>query len=265
MSKHRIKDKQHMKQNKKEKKTKYIITKIIQLVLIGIIICSGIHICKWLIDNKESKQIKEELTDTVIMDKKKETNDGKLQAEDYNIDFEKLKNINQDVAGWLKVNNTNIEYPVVHTKNNEFYINHSLNRNSNGAGWIFADYRNKLDGTDKNIIIYGHNRKDQSMFGSLHKVLEKEWCENLANRNLVYITPDEKSNYEVFSVYIIANEEYYITTQFNQGQFSNFINKIKKRSTYDFKVDVNEDDTILTLSTCSGSQYRTVLHAKKIK
>ena len=178
--------------------------------------------------------------------------------------IESLRKTNPDVVAWVKVNNMQIEYPVVQAKDNDYYLTRNIKREYNGAGWIFADYRNSLDGTDKNIVLYGHNRKDGSMFGDLKDSQTPEWNENEDNQYIVYITPDEKCNYEVFSVYNVGEEDYYITTKFRGGEFERFINKLKSRSVCDFGVEVSEDDSILTLSTCAGPDYRTVLHAKKV-
>lgn len=69
------------------------------------------------------------------------------------MDLQELRRINPETVGWIKLENTNIEYPIVQTTDNSFYLNHSFDKSYNEAGWIFADYRNKLDGTDKNIVI----------------------------------------------------------------------------------------------------------------
>ena len=168
-------------------------------------------------------------------------------------------------VGFIKVNGTDVRHIVVQSSDNEFYLHHNFEKNWNNAGWIFADYRNKFDGTDKNIILYGHNRKDGSMFGTLKYAQTEEWYSNEDNRIVVFITPNEKVNYEVFSAYTIQTEDYYITTKFKDGEFEKFVKKIKSRSVYDFGVEVGENDQILTFSTCAGENYRTVLHAKKVK
>ena len=181
------------------------------------------------------------------------------------IDFNKLKQLNTDTVAWLKINGTQIEYPVVKSKDNSYYLTHNFYNSYNKAGWIFADYKNKLDGTDKNIVIYGHNREDSSMFASLKNILTKDWYENEANLKINLSTEQENSIYQVFSVYKIKNEDYYITTQFTQESFNSYIDTMKKRSIKDFGIDVNPDDKILTLSTCdNNTKYRIVLHAKKV-
>lgn len=241
---------------KKNKKLKIIII-LIQIVLIFLIIYSAIQIYRWNHENVENSKILDEIYDVII--------DESTDEPESKIDFNKLKQLNTDTVAWLKVNGTQIEYPVVKSKDNSYYLTHNFYNSYNKAGWIFADYKNKLDGTDKNIVIYGHNREDSSMFASLKNILTKDWYENEANLKINLSTEYENSIYQVFSVYKIKNEDYYITTQFTQESFNSYIDTMKKRSIKDFGIDVNPDDKILTLSTCdNNTKYRIVLHAKKV-
>ena len=119
---------------------------------------------------------------------------------------------------------------------------------------------------DKNIVIYGHNRRDGTMFGSLQNVLKEEWYNNKENQYITFEKENETEIYQVFSVYQIEVEDYYIKTSFDtEGKFEEFINTIKSRSINNFETDVKTDDNILTLSTCANNnKYRVVLHAKKV-
>ena len=141
-----------------------------------------------------------------------------------------------------------------------------FNKKYNSSGWIFADYRNKFDGTDKNLIIYGHNVKDNSMFGSLKNILTKEWYDNEKNYNIKLATEEKNETYRVFSVCQIEEEDYYIQTKFkNSESFSSFIKTLQKRSIKNFNEQISAEDNILTLSTCANNnKYRIVLHAKKV-
>ena len=105
------------------------------------------------------------------------------------------------------------------------------------------------------------------MFGSLKKILNEDWYKNSANFNISYITEEENATYRVFSVYETEKELYYTNNNFeNDAEYQEFLDELKSRSIVDFKVNVNKDDQILTLSTCAdNNQYRIVLHAKKVK
>ncbi len=247
-----------MRKKKNKKYKKVIFNLIVYIILLFILVYSGIKIFKWYKDKTKGNEIAKQIKDTVMIE-----NEDK---EEYTIDFSKLKEQNNETVAWIKVNNTNIEYPVVKAKNNDFYLNHSFDKSRNLAGWIFADYRNKFDGTDKNIVIYGHNMKDNSMFGSLKWVINDDWYNNEDNKYITLITENETQVYEVFSVYQIEKEDYYIQTNFNtEKEFNTFAQVIKKRSKKEFNVDVNKEDNILTLSTCANNnKYRVILHAKKL-
>ena len=252
-----------MRRKKNKKYKKAILNLILYIILLSILIYSGIKIFKWYKDKTNNNKIAEQIKSTVIVEEKNEDEN----KDEYTVDFNKLKEQNNEAIAWLKVNNTNVEYPVVKGTNNSFYLNHSFDKSSNSAGWIFADCRNKFDNTDKNIVIYGHNMRDGSMFGSMLNILNSKWYENEENTNITLYTENEKSIYKVFSVYKIENEDYYIKTEFKNGnEFEGFIKNLKKRSIKDFNVDVSKDDNILTLSTCANNnKYRVVLHAKKVK
>ena len=250
------------KKNKSKKYKKAILNLVIYIMLLSILLYSGIKIYKWYKDKTNNNKIAEQIRDTVIVEEKNEDENKK----EYKIDFNKLKDQNNETVAWIKVNNTNIEYPVVKESNNSFYLNHSFDKSNNSAGWIFADYRNRFDNTDKNIVIYGHNMKDNSMFGSLKNILNSDWYDNEENTNITLYTENEKCIYKVFSIYKIESEDYYIKTEFSDdNNFEQFVNTIKKRSIKEFNTDVSKDDNILTLSTCANNnKYRVVLHAKKI-
>lgn len=200
---------------------------------------------------------------------------GKYSADYYdymktammNVDFTKLLKENSDTAGWLYVNNTNINYPFVQGKDNTYYLNHAFDRNRSAVGWLFADYRSDLKSFKKNTVIYGHGRVDQVMFGSLENVLKKSWYNNTDNHIIKLSTPTQNTLWQVFSVYTIEAESYYLTHNFeNDESYDKFLRIIESRSKYDFGAELDVNDKILTLSTCLNyNGERIVLHAKLVK
>ncbi len=238
----------------KKKSRKNVIINLLSIIFLILLLISSIEIIKWYKENRKNQKVQEKISEAII-----------INEEETLIDFNKLKEINKDTVGWIKVNGTDIEYAVVKKNNNSYYLDHNFENEYNKAGWIFADYKNKLDGTDKNIVIYGHNRRDGSMFSSLKNILKEEWYSKEENRKITFITEKENSVYEVFSIYEIEAEDYYITTNFADGEILSYIQTVKKRSIKDFDVEVSKEDNILTLSTCGNdNDYRVVLHAKKI-
>lgn len=243
-----------MKNKKEKKENKKALYYLLEIILICLMIFSGAKIFIWIKENKSNNEIIENIQESITTNESNESE----------VDFKSLKEKYKDVVGWIKVEETNIDYPVVQTNNNDYYLNHSIDNSNNGAGWVFADYNNKLDGTDKNIVIYGHNRRDGSMFSTLKNILNSEWYNNENNKYVTFITEQANTKYEVFSIYQIENEDYYIKTSFNDNEFSNFIDKIKERSVKKYNTEVTDKDSILTLSTCANNnKYRVVLHAKK--
>ncbi len=184
--------------------------------------------------------------------------------EEKSINFKKLKQINPDTVGYIKVPNTNVDYVVVKGTDNDYYLKHDFNKEDNIAGWIFTDYKNKVDGTDKNLVIFGHDTADGSMFGSLASLLNEDNIQNENNLIIDFITEKSKKKYKIFSIYTIKPEEYYIKTDFKENEFERFKGKIKERSIY--KLDANiKHKNIITLSTCQNyGVKRLAIHAVEI-
>ena len=241
---------------------------------------SIMNIVKWEKDNRKTDEITNSIKENVIITEEISDNSILINPDSnpnslywqlinknfLNVDISKLVNENPDVVGWIKVNGTNIDYPFVHTKNNTYYLNHNINKKYSDAGWIFLDYRNDANLLDKNNIIYGHSRLDKTMFGSLKNTLKKSWFDNKENHVIKISTVNENTLWQVFSIYHVTTDPYYITTNFTDDMdFKKYINKSLNNSIYNFDAKVDNFDTILTLSTCYGDNRKLVLHAKLIK
>lgn len=247
----------------------------------GIIISSG-NILKWYLNSKKVNKQLNDIEKKVTIEKINEENTKTTQQEeqietsdpywDYikmnliDVDFSELKRINSNTVGWIEVNGTNINYPFVQTKNNSFYLTHSFDRSYNEAGWVFLDYRNNIKISDKNTIIYAHGRLDNTMFGSLRKVLTSGWLDDKNNYVIRLSTDKENTLWQVFSVYRIPTTSDYLQIDFKDDEnFLEFANILLNRSAFDFKTKIDKNDKILTLSTCYNDNDKVVLHAKLIK
>lgn len=227
-----------------------------------------------LIDNSQTNDNIDEIDDTeVIPDGEEITNDTPTNEEHKYVNyyanipttFDKLLQINKNVVGWVNVNNTLANYPVLQGPYNEFYNTHDIYDREVITGWIYMDSRNNSKELDQNTIIYGHNLISGYMFGDLKSTTNYNWYTNPANKYIIFNTLDKEMKWEIFSIYKIDYTTDYLQTNFyNDEQYIDFINLIKNRSIYNFKVDVNTNDKILTLSTCSGSSRRLVIHAKLV-
>lgn len=268
-----------MAKRKGRLKWKNIILTLVLLLSIGGLIYSMINFIHWEKDNIEIKNNIENIdnaTDVQESDGGEAVNSENESEESIywsyikmnmiNVDLSELKNINKDTKGWIQVNGTNINYPYVQTTDNSYYLTHSFEKKYTDAGWIFMDYRNNSTNFDKNTILYGHARKDRTMFGSLKNILKSDWYNDTDNHIIKLSTETENTLWQVFSVYHIETESYYITTNFSSDKdYEKFLNTIKNRSALKFDANVNINDYILTLSTCYNNTDKVVLHAKLIK
>lgn len=240
--------------------------KIIIILLIICLIIFGFSVYKiviWKLDNNKTEEIIEDIKKDVVIEDPLEDDE---EHEFKQIDFDTLKKKNKDTVGWITVKGTDANYPFVQSKDNAYYLNKSFDKTYSDAGWIFLDYRNDINNLGKNTIIYGHNRFDYSMFGSLKLTLNDDWFHTPSNHIIEMNTEKYDSFWQIFSVYTIKTEDYYITTDFkDNNEYSKFINTLVKRSVHKFNLTPSIEDKILTLSTCHGSSKKMVIHAKLIK
>lgn len=189
----------------------------------------------------------------------------------YDLDksFDTLLSINKNTVGWITVNNTKVNYPVVQAKDNDYYLKHDFYNKYTSLGWIFMDYRNTAKDLGINTILYGHKMKSGMMFGSLSNALKKSWYTNKDNQIITFDTPYKQMKWKIISIYRTDYTNDYIKTEFkDEKDFVEWINKMTGRSVYKFGVDVKYGDKILTLSTCYGpssSNQRMAIHAVLIK
>ena len=255
---------------------------ILLIIFIILFIYSGSLLLNWYMENhrinKETKEIKEIINiEEQYPEDIELINPPQNEDDDYwdfikmpfiNVDLTQLQKINSDTVGFISINGTNINYPFVQTTNNEFYLNHSFRKNRNRAGWIFMDYRNDALNIDKNTILYGHSRANRTMFGTLKNILETNWVNNRNNHIIRLSTVNGDSLWQIFSVYTIPIEIYYLNINFiNDKEYNDWLQTILSRSEHNFNTTLNTDDRVLTLSTCTGTNntQRIVLHAKLLK
>lgn len=213
------------------------------------------------IDNEIKKLIEEPTEDENTTTKKREP--GTYYTK-YSRMFTDLQEINPDTVAWLDVNNTRIDYPVVRADNNDYYLNRDFKKNYNSLGWVFMDFRNHVNTLSDNTIIYAHNVRGGLMFGDLAKTFKPNWHKNKNNLTITLNTLYDDLEFEIFSIYRVVSTTDYIITDFNSPKDKvDMFNMVKERSIHQFDTTFNEDDKILTLSTCINSgKDRQVIHAK---
>lgn len=188
--------------------------------------------------------------------------------------------INSDIIGWLYIPNTGVNYPVTHTTNNTYYMNHNIYKQSDSNGALVADYEcNFNTGLPTNTVIYGHNwhnylapladtNPNDSMFDEVHKYADATFA---SNHPYIYFSTTEKNyKYQVFAAfYTNISWTDYLYTYPNATKLSNIISTAKNNSVHNFGVSATTSDKIISLSTCTRmmgntNQYRFVVMAKLV-
>jgi sortase B len=235
---------------------KRMFEKILKLLSTILLIFATSCLTIWIIDSNRITNIAEEILKEAEI---KEDLDNNIIS----VNFDNLTKTNKDTIGWLSITNTNISYPVVQSKDNDYYLTHNFYNENSDSGWLFADYRNSFNNLSQNIIIYGHNRIENTMFGTLKNLLKEEWYTK--DQTIYFNTLNKKMAFKVFSIYTIKAEDFISTTSYTKEELDTFITKALEKSIYDFNVNMDNTDTIITLYTCTNNNKdRIIIHAKKL-
>lgn len=268
-----------MEENNK-KNIGVIIFRIISVIII--IICL-IVLFLWQKDNTSNAELQNDLSslisikdsdDQEIIEDLGNSNNNDENSEttvtsdlnNFDVDFNSLLEKNSETVGWIKIDNTNINYPIVQSKDNSYYLTKNFNKKKNKAGWIFADFRNNFETLDKNTIIYGHNRRNGTMFSNLNYYLDSKWYKDQNHKYFNFMTKDQNYIAEIFSVYKVSASRVALTNNFSSvEELQENIDAWKKASIYDFNTNVSTDDNLLTLYTCdNNNSYRIIIVSRII-
>lgn len=249
--------------------------KIINIILVAIIIvCLSIIGYKYYNYNKDDK-LNSEIQDlqpvineaSDLDNNSSGENDGQDQSKEGNYvnsaNEEELKSINSDYKMWIQIENTNINYPVVQGSDNDYYLKHNFRKESNISGTVFVESANDID-NDKNIILYGHNMRNGTMFNNITNYKEESFFNednkiNIIMNNTLY-------EYEAFSVYVKNVSEVNLAIGFaSEDEFINYAYNEAEESLYKKDVDFSAEDNLITLVTCSYefTDARTIVVARR--
>lgn len=188
-------------------------------------------------------------------------------------EYKTLYEKNKKLIGWLKIDDTNIDYPVMQTDNNEYYLEHNFNQEFDRNGSLFLDCDCNVYPRSTNLIIYGHHMKSGNMFGNLQQYAKESYgkSHSLIQFDSIY----EKATYQVMYVFRsqVYNEDdlvfkyYQFINANSEEEFDSYMREMAAMSLYDTEVTASYGDSLLTLSTCDNSQTdgRFVVVAKRIK
>ncbi len=182
--------------------------------------------------------------------------------------FLPLRKINKDITGWLTIGKT-LDLPVVQ-RDNTYYLTRDFYKNASASGALFLDENFSITQPSENLLIHGHNMRDGSMFGHLYKYRDKSYYMN--NWLIRFETLYEEANYAVFAAFSMVNDitdpdyfRYAYNSFGTDAEFTQFINGVRQRSVMQCDLDVAPTDSLLTLSTCMGTNSYFVVIARRIR
>lgn len=247
-------------------KKKNNIIYILFLVIFFLVFAFSIYKIYHLLNDHSSNQKEvQSIQDEIIINKEeiKKIEEGKVEEDnsvsyELELDFQKLREINSDTVGWIEIRNTHINYPIVQTTDNDYYLNHSFYKSDNGDGWIFLSYINHLY-SDPNTVIFGHDTHGVSMFSDLKNLYNGSLGNSIP---ITIYTEEQVYHYETFSILLTEEDDnQYLKNRLYEKDIKNAL----KDSNIDFGIDVSVEDSILTLSTCyHNSSRKVILLAKRV-
>ena len=237
-----------MAQEKKKKKKRAgdIILTIVLVIAICVFIVSAYMLIKYFLEYKEGTDTYDDISEAVTNE------DQTLTADIPYINWNDLKALSDDAIGWIYIPDMVINYPIVKGEDNDYYLKHMADGTANSSGAIFMEALNSADYSDENTIIYGHNMKNLSMFGSLRKFRDQEFA---MEHPVFYIyTEDGIYEYDIFSVRVVeAGGDCYTISFATEEDYADYLNKAVNDSLVDMAVYPTSKDRIVTLSTCTGN------------
>lgn len=249
---------------KKRKLTKFgrILSDIVIVVCLVIAGFSGWNLYKELHEYQESKETYEKLTPSVVIENP-DTNEVDTAPL---FDWEKLKQINGDFVGWIRLDDSTVDYPFVQGTDNEYYLRHLFDGTYNNSGCVFMDVNNNRDFSDKNTILYAHNMKNGTMFASIEKYKDASYYDG---HKVIHIYT-EAATYDVYPVagIVTDGQDDYVRTSFNDdNDFMSYVNRFVSSSTFTSEQSIESTDRIVMLSTCNydRSDGRYVLIGKLVQ
>ena len=239
-----------------------IVYTIITILLIGLVLISSYLIFKEKKQNEKQENTFEDLIEIV--------EENIENQEERKIDINKLYEENKDIVGWLKIDNTTINYPIMQNINDpNYYLHRDFYKNYSSYGTPYMAKQCNLN--SDNIVIYGHHMKNNKMFGELEKYKSKDFYNN--HKIITFTTLEKEYSYEIFAVfkttvYTKNTFRYYENINFeNKKMYDDFINICKDKSLYQTGIKIKDKEKLITLSTCeySNKNSRLVIVARKIK
>lgn len=250
---------------KKDNKKRNIIYNILIGICVIVFLTSGGFLLYQLYDYYRADKVKNELIEMV----------GDVDEQTHLIDYSQLYSQNNDFVGWVKIDDTNINYPVVKTTDNEKYLSTDFYGNSHRLGTVFADSRSTLtkEYQSDNVVLYGHSAKDGSYFNDVRNYKELDYYKS--HPFVTFNTMYDNSEYIIFGSVMVdasnSTDSGFIYSDYiefeDDAEFNEFMQKILERNYFVSPIDVTKDDKIVTLSTCEYvfDEARMAIFARKLR
>ena len=254
------------KKSKHRKQTKHYI----QIIFILIFILSICAIIYYFYNANKDKNKYQDVLNNRNIDEEQVTEERTERM----LQVEELKKENQDIVGWIEIEGTNINFPVLQGTDNQYYMEHTYTKEYSKGGSIFLDKSYEWNIPSSNLLLYGHNNKNGTMFQDLLKYKDESFYKE--HPTIRFTTIKDDCQYEIISAFLsrvyYQDEQdvfryYYFINADNESEYNNYISESKKASLYDTGITAEYGDQLLTLSTCEYSQEdgRFVVVAKKVK
>ncbi len=257
---------------RKEKPKRSLPIRIIRGALLVVVLVAAVVLVMRVLEYKQSAdvygQLALEMTPSNVQEEQSDSSSQADKEEELpllEVDFERLQKENPEVVAWLEFPPLGLSYPVLHTDNNQYYLNHLWNGQQNSSGSIFLDANNKSI-HDLYTVVYGHNMHDGSMFGLFNRYLDRAYYEENGAYFRLY-TPEGVWRYDVFTVAEVSENDSLYTVGYAKGQlYDKFLNRLAGLTLYQTETQVQPGDTVMTLSTCTANDsIRRILCARRGK
>ena len=231
------------------------LIKVLLVVLILTFLVSGGLLLQKQLDYRNGAQNYDEASALAQVEIPAEETAAPYEEALAQIDLAALQAVNPDVVGWIMIPDTNISYPLLQAEDNSYYLNRTWDGTRNSVGAIFLDFRNSRPLTDFNSVIYGHKMNNQSMFGLLHQYKNEGFW---AAHPVLYLVDDSgPRQYDIFAYYETSTMNTYSLDFPDRAAKQAYIDECLAQSWLDTGIVPEPEDSILTLSTCTGSGHAT--------
>lgn len=235
---------------------KDVVSKIVLIVCICVFLFAGYQLVMIYLnyqeaENEYSNLAKQYIRTPEVTQSQEAVTEEELDYPPMDIDFDALREINDQVVGWLYVEACDISYPIVKGEDNEYYLNHTFEKNVNSSGAIFMDMVNNESFLNYNTFLYGHNMRNGAMFGTLKDLYRDDTLCELKPYVYVYLE-EEVLKYQIFSYYITTDTSDSYMNFGTEEEYKAYVDKVISRSSYKTDLDMSAGNPLLSLSTCSG-------------